>query len=297
MFMIPCQPGCLQTIPGACVKYTGPTILSPRIFQNTDLDTAVQILAAASTEGGGGTTSCVTPVTYAELSKLSDEGALQAGCWYRLTDFQTIHNIINITVSVRNYDKTDTGIQQIGPVEELILQATSPGSTVFHGYAANGDEIRYDLYPGSEVLPGSEKGAILRRKDLRLNIDLPLDWRQVKWQINGIPYFTFNGTNGSPENYTANSKDIFIAGGPAYNQYPVIIFTTPSPILNGIRISDCTAFVVNHANGVNVVSSNVMLPNASIENLQSGLISKTHPTDSTAYGYIYSPAFNLPNDL
>lgn len=286
-----CDNGCLHYHGGECIKYTGSPILSPKIEQHTDFNTVVQILA----NNGGTTTpsSCYTQLTFEELSQLVTINGLKRGCWYLLTDFQTSNEIINITITEDRADKTNTGILNKAPIEPLLLMLLSEEEALFTGYAPNGDQILYTPYHASEALSGAEKGCILRRIDLYRNINLPLDWRNIKWQINGVPYNTFNGTNGSPENFTQQSRNIYIGGGGIYNRPTTIIFTTNYPVIYDIRINAGEMFIIQEARSIEVAYTNVALPNAVLENIKSGGLSKHSVSDISTYENQYNPTFDL----
>ena len=296
MAKINCNTGCLEIISGACVKYTGPPILKPGIPTNTDFNTVIQILA--STSGGGGIPSgCAKEVTYGQFRELYQTQTLAAGCWYKLTDFRTVHRILKITIDPGiwgGYSITETGETNTGPVEELFLFATSSFQEQFTGYAKNGDIIGYNLIGiDSNILAGSTHGAITRRKDPNLNISIPLDWRTVLWEYGGTKYHVFNGDNGSPSNYRNVTRDIYIGGGPEYNGYPVILFLSSSPTHADIHISRCKAFVVDKAENIHVMDSNIILPNATLYSLFASVIGKVSDT-SEYLGNSYSPSFSFP---
>lgn len=296
MAKINCNTGCLEIISGACVKYTGPPILKPAIPSNTDLNTIIQILASGS-GGGGQPTGCAKPVTYDQLMELMLAEGLVPGCWYRLTDFRTVHRIYKIAINPDawgGYSVTETGETNTGPVEELFLFANNKKQEQFTGYAQNGDYIGYNILgEDSNILPGNTHGAITRRKDLKLNISLPFDWRAVKWVLGDTKYYTFNGDGGSPSNYRNVTRDIYIGGGPEYNGLPIILFLSSNPVHADIHISRCRAFIVNAAENLHVTDSDIVMPNATLYSLFASAIRKVSETGDDI-GNSYAPTFTFP---
>jgi hypothetical protein len=290
-----CNNGCLEIISGTCVKFTGLPILKPPIAGGTDFNTVVSIFASALGSSGGGAL-CGKPVTYQQLVDLSESGGIVKGCWYILTDFRTVHEIINISEDATVWggiSYTNTGEINTGQIEQLSLLATTD-EEYFTGFGTNGDQIQYSLYGRSNHLPGSTHGAIERRKDLVLNIDMPLDWRTIVWKVNGQRFYTFNGNDGSPSNYRDLTRNIYVGGGAEYKGLPVTIFTSNSPSPVDINISICNPFIVYDARSVHVVSASIFMPNATLLNIKADKIGKVTGRNGEI-GNAYNPAWNIPD--
>ena len=128
-------------------------------------------------EIGGGGVDLYFEKTYSELSALSQSADLVPGATYLITDYQTIHLILNTTDI------------NTGTVEPLLVKALSPTeidkratSTLFPD-----DIIEYDFANNlAEDNATPTKGLITFRHDLVRNVSCFYDWRQVKfrrWQL------------------------------------------------------------------------------------------------------------------
>jgi len=110
--------------------------------------------------------------SYAELKALKSEGMLQPGARYLLNDYKTIY-----VQPESNVLKTDA------PVEALILTASGPRSFAFKCRSVKypQDIVYYDFENVSATDGTPRNGFILRRHDTRWNVNMPNDWRNIKW--------------------------------------------------------------------------------------------------------------------
>jgi hypothetical protein len=101
---------------------------------------------------------------------------LVKGSKYIITDYQTVHNII---------DSTDVNT---APIEPLIVTAISSNEIDFRALSLlfPKDEIYYSIENNQIFQLGCTKGHIYRRIDTIQNNDFPFDFRNVRfrrWQI------------------------------------------------------------------------------------------------------------------
>lgn len=148
------------------------------IPDNSDIKEALQELETAV--GGLGTVSYLIPITYVQLDAAISGSTLIPGQKYLLSDYQTVHTI---------YLTSDTNT---GPVEPLILTALTVNSISEIAYSQSypSDVVIYNRTNTVEM-PGSTKGFIRRRIDLKKNIDVCFDFRAVKfraWQVTQAAY-------------------------------------------------------------------------------------------------------------
>lgn len=129
--------------------------------------------------------------TYDELKEMYDGSTLIPGQLYKLTDFKTLHNILDET-------DTYTGDSWEGSLEPLILLATSTGTfdkQVF-SEAYPKDIIHYDINitnfdSDHSFFETGAKGVITYRKDTVQNVECWYDFRNVKYYRNENLVYTF----------------------------------------------------------------------------------------------------------
>lgn len=145
------------------------TFTGDTIPDNSDLKEALQALESAVDSLG--TVSYLIPITYAQLDTAISGSTLVPGQKYLLTDYQTVHTI---------YLTSDTNT---GPTEPLIITALTVNSISEIAYSQSypSDVIIYNRTNTAEM-PGSTKGFIRRRIDLKKNIDVCFDFRAVKFR-------------------------------------------------------------------------------------------------------------------
>ena len=134
-------------------------------------------------------------ISYSELSASITTGSLQPGIYYKLIDYQTIHNILD-------YDIT-TGDLNSGSIEPLFILATSTNSLASQVYSQiyPQDIIHYDwtggdnrdiaFFNGSNMPLDDLKGVITYREDTTQNVSTFYDFRNIKfrrWEVNAIPW-------------------------------------------------------------------------------------------------------------
>jgi len=198
---------------------------------------------------------CAIDVTYAELIALIGANGLGVGCFYRITDFQTVHIIPN------------TAILHVGTIEPIIVQANTTNS--IHAEAIStifdGEEILYEVV--DSTTSGGTKGRIYYRRDTIKNNATGYDWRSVifrRWD-DGSGNFTSLTDNGnaSQDYYTFNEPYIGQLFGTAPfcfgNELGAITdigingFGAPSDklnnivfLLNGINIGDVVSAMIDN---------------------------------------------------
>lgn len=126
--------------------------------------------------------------TYSELNIMYNLCGLTAGQFYRITDYQTVHNIIG----------TSPLVVHTGTTEPLVVFATSTNTLHHQAYSTlhSQDIIHYDITGGNTsdisffnngtAITGL-KGVIYYRKDTVKNISTYYDFRNVvsrRWAIN-----------------------------------------------------------------------------------------------------------------
>jgi acetyltransferase-like isoleucine patch superfamily enzyme len=127
--------------------------------------------------GGGGDIILYFENTYSQVLALSQAGQLVTGATYKITDYQTIHLIL---------ESTDI---RTGPVEPLFVKALSPTEIDKRATSAiyPDDIIEYDFLNNvAENGTTPTKGLILFRHDLINNLSCFYDWREVvfrRWRL------------------------------------------------------------------------------------------------------------------
>jgi len=130
----------------------------------------------------------VTDVTYDELVALIDASSLVVGGVYRITDFQTLHEIPNTT------ERNDTNVEI--PIEVLVCIASST-NTLFSQVQSEDypDDIIYytvDNTAWKDLQIDGQKGCITLRIDTLRNIQVGNgDWRNFivrRWAVDLTAY-------------------------------------------------------------------------------------------------------------
>ena len=148
--------------------------------------------------------------TYAELKAMYDGSTLTPGQLYKITDFATVHNILD--------GNTTSGDINTGTTEPLILLATSTNAFDKQAYSTlfPKDIIYYDITGGDtrdiaffdDSTPiDNLKGVIYYRKDTIQNVECWYDFRNVKyrrWLVNATPWVA-SGTYVAKHVYEYNS--------------------------------------------------------------------------------------------
>lgn len=114
--------------------------------------------------------------TYAELSVMKSDSELVVGQLYLISDYRTKY-----TQPVSREILTCS-------VEPIIVQAitTSSFSTVAHSTLFPQDILYYSFDNNALNAPGADMGYIMRRVDTLREVDVPFDFRQVKFRRWGI---------------------------------------------------------------------------------------------------------------
>ncbi|MBS1520287.1 MAG: hypothetical protein JST50_04785 [Bacteroidetes bacterium] len=114
----------------------------------------------------------IIDILYADLVTAIGASTLRKGQYYRITDFQTTHNIIGSSPTTLN----------TGAVEPLIVFAITASklSPIAYSETWPGDIIYYTT--ANTAQSGASKGVILRRIDTVVNVDVCNDFRNVKYR-------------------------------------------------------------------------------------------------------------------
>jgi len=120
----------------------------------------------------------VTSILYSALATAVSSNQLVPGRRYLITDYQTVHTVPGTadtnTASVEPLIVTATSVNTLAPIA---YSTTYPGDLIFYKIS-NADTSK---------VQGQTKGFIDRRIDTVNNIDVPFDFRNVKfrrWEIN-----------------------------------------------------------------------------------------------------------------
>ncbi|WP_158993472.1 hypothetical protein [Mucilaginibacter sp. L196] len=121
--------------------------------------------------------SNVIDILYSNLVAAISASTLIKGEYYRITDYQTVHNLPNVSPIVVN----------TGPIEAIIVFALNNNTISCEARSESfpSDIISYTINNSS--IPGATKGVIYRRIDAYYNVDVPNDFRNVhyrRWKFN-----------------------------------------------------------------------------------------------------------------
>lgn len=160
----------------------------------TTEDCCTYTLTASEGEGG----ASMIDVTYSELVSLIEGNALVPASKYRLTDYATVHYIIDEDGIIVDTDPIVTG-----PTEVLILTATSintlspladselhPEDIIHYHYSDFPILGDLSFYSAGNLIPGF-KGVILNRVDTHRDISATFDWRYCKtrrWELTPVTW-------------------------------------------------------------------------------------------------------------
>jgi len=139
----------------------------------------------------------ILDITYANLVAGMSASSLIKGVNYRITDYQTVHNIPYTSPTAVN----------TGPVEPLIVRALTSNTISSHAFSEQypQDEIEYSI--SNSIVSGSTKGCILYRYDRAQNVRVSSDFRNVKyrrWKLNPA---AFNGSSAYSQYQTVQGAD------------------------------------------------------------------------------------------
>ncbi len=136
-------------------------------------------LSFADIPSGGGSGAdgynCLYDITYADLVTAIAGSTLEVGCYYRITDFQTVHTLTTMF--------GETPATHTGTINPITIKAVAVNKLAEYGDCGlyPGDTIYYRV-ANDGMLPGSTKGYIYRRIDHALNINLPIDFKEVRYR-------------------------------------------------------------------------------------------------------------------
>ena len=186
-----------------------------------------------------------TPVTYAELATLISGSDLVAGRKYLITDFTTTHTIPG-TVDLNT-----------GSLEPIIVTAVDSNSLASLAFSTTfpNDILYYNVSNiDQSKVQNQTKGFINRRIDTENNIDVPFDFRNVKfrrWEIDvpdvwdiATSYAINSVVVGSDNNVYVSMIAANLANDPIVESYHWFKF----PFANG-------AFVSHLSTGIQMYNS------------------------------------------
>jgi len=156
---------------GDTVNFTASGTDLQTITAEVIIDPTVDNITVATTNGIY--TKLIDEVTYAELAALISGSDLIQGRQYLITDYQTVHTIPGTadtnTGSLDPLIVTATYNNQLSPIAQ---STTYPQDIVYYSHS-NAD---------TNVVNGATKGFIYRRIDTDNNIDVPFDYKAVKFR-------------------------------------------------------------------------------------------------------------------
>jgi len=145
----------------------------------------------------GDVPAIMTDILYADLVTAVTNGTLIRGGLYRITDYQTVHNIYNaVSLTVHT-----------GPTEPLIVTATDTNKIAANALSETypDDSIIYTL--DNSKIPGATKGCILERFDTIQNVRVCNDFRNVVYRRWKMLPAAFNAANAIAQYTTVQGPD------------------------------------------------------------------------------------------
>jgi hypothetical protein len=157
----------------------------------------------------------ITDVTYAELVALINSGGLEPGCYYRITDYQTVHYMLdgNWAADIL-FDAEENPVINTTAVEPLTVRAISETNLAPEAYSEQypQDVMHYDWNPENwkfdlafsafdEAPVAGFKGVIYFRHDKANNVYAGYDWRKAlnrRWKFS-YPEWNAETTYGAAE--------------------------------------------------------------------------------------------------
>lgn len=190
-------------------------------------------------------------ITYNDLYNLLINNGLVEGRKYLITDYQTVHII------------PSTADLNIGPIEPLLVTATSVNtlSPISYSILYPTDTIFYNISnTDTYKVQGQTKGFIDRRIDNYNNIDVPFDFRNVKfrrWEVN-VTNIWDNSTIYDNNSVVVQGSTIYLStidnnvgNDPSLNTYHWFKF----PFNNGLFVSHTPTKIILYDHDI-FVSSN-----------------------------------------
>lgn len=222
---------------------------------NADLE---NVLGASGGSGGSAEGySCIFNVTYNQLVAAIAGSTLQVGCYYRITDYRTVH-IIGETTDVYT-----------GNINPIIIRAIAVNALSQIGDCGlyKGDIIYYNIN-NSGMVPGSTTGFIYRRIDNKYNINMPIDFKGVKyrrWAINNTNVWNSGTAYIKGDFVNDNGGKVYMAIRDNINQITPVNPSGPSSIAdntywtwlgynNGDFVAESSTLIANKAVGINPAS-------------------------------------------
>lgn len=189
---------------------------------------------------------CLIEVTYDELVALIGSSLLEEGCFYLITDYQTIDVIPNTAEPI------------VGPIDPLIVQAATTNS--IHQEATSqifpADEIFYEVFDSRTAPPAGNKGRIYYRWDTIKDNLTWYDWRVIcfrRWEDPLTGNFTILTDNGGAfvDRFTFNEvcAPATFATAPfcfgnhidSITDFGIAVFGAPADKLNNIVFDDISS--------------------------------------------------------
>ena len=161
-------------------------------------------------------------VTYDQLMTLIGVSQLIPGKAYRITDFSTVHYLVDGNANI--IQNAGVNIIITGTVEPLTVLATSVNTLSVFAYSAlfPGDIIKYDPQPenwlnqtafsadGLAIITGF-KGVIYRREDDTKNIRCNFDFRNVKMRMYSVAQPLWAAGTYLPGAFVMHTDVIYVA--------------------------------------------------------------------------------------
>lgn len=282
-----CTPtGCLIRLDSQCIDYTGPA------FKNLVGSRLQDILVDIDNKISSGGPS-VTKVTYSQFINLINQNKLIPESYYIMTDFQTLHDILEVRYVGSTWQLVNTGQVNEAPIEPLIFKAKSTSEYYENMVYSTilGHRIIYTQggggLPYSGTLPF--KGTILRRIDEVKNVSIPFDWQMLIWSFDGTTYRTFSGY--LPGDNLLNPLDygdnIYVSNQKYYSEIrPFFMTQTSGELTQNFYLGGGEGFVACRAvnSKIDTMSNSAILPDVKIAqvnvNSLNGLTQRTVFPDS-----------------
>ena len=127
----------------------------------------------------------LTDILYADLITAITACTLIPGSFYRITDFQTVHNIVGVTPVVVH----------TGPVEPLIVLALANNEIARESWSQAYPQDLLVYTTDNSTIPGATKGCILERLDTIQNVRVCNDFRNAVYRRYKAAPVAFNAAS------------------------------------------------------------------------------------------------------
>lgn len=170
----------------------------------------------------------VIPTTYADLVSAKNAGTLQAGCWYRITDYQCTTTQFDTESANHQFDILVLATAT-NALSEIARACVHEGDTYFANSKLEAWEIKYCLENDINRFAWANiteegKGIIYYLKD-EFNNECPYDFKNIQFRR----YKVNNETT-----WNESADDFFGEGG----EYAVLPYLAPIPEMEKLAIDD-----------------------------------------------------------